>query len=139
MDEALPRANSSSSSSHRSSSSASRRSSSDSSSSRDGDAAFKKAARIVGRNVDGGKTTSDEDDERIPSSKKNRRVEKAKVIEDLSLFYALATLTNLCESPVYRAMIVGVGRFDVIPHLVDILDSLNATSDDALMQVIITN
>ena len=68
--------------------------------------------------------------------RRNTKVDKsAAVVEDLSLFYALATLTNLCESSVYRTMIIGVGRFDVIAHLVDIVDSLDATSDQAINQV----
>lgn len=65
---------------------------------------------------------------------RNCRKRLTNVIEDLSLFYALATLTNLCESPVYRTMIVGVGSFDVVGHLVDIVDSLSATSDEAVSQ-----
>ena len=110
---ALPRAN------PFSSSSSSRRSSSDYSS-RDGE---EMAAKAGGKRAERKK-------------RKSGKGPRAKVVEDLSLFYALATLTNLCESPVYRTMIIGVGRFDVVTHLIDIVDSPTATSDDAIKQVI---
>ena len=84
--------------------------------------------RFPGDKNKGRKSTND----RSSSEKSSSR---GKVIEDLSLFYALATLTNLCESPVYRTMIIGVGGFDVVGHLVDIVDSPSATSDDAVKQV----
>ena len=112
---ALPRANPFSSSS-----SSSRRSSSDYSS-RDGE-------DIFARGGGGGRKRR----------RKSGKGSRAKVVEDLSLFYALATLTNLCESPVYRTMIVGVGGFDVVTHLVDIVDSPTATSNDAIKQVFIS-
>ena len=68
------------------------------------------------------------------SNSNNRNHGRNNVVEDLSLFYALATLTNLCESRVYRTMIIGVGSFDVVGHLVDIIDCLSTTSDDAVAQ-----